>query len=257
MFDFVLIGADLFLYDSMKRKIVVMDTEGNFKTEFKKATSELHDLIGTFRDWLIFLRSDGPAERKTSRLYDQRHSIMLVSKDGQSEKELSTITNRLFYISSAQGGGMMRWDPFVAEVGGNRLYVNSAQEYLIEALDLDSGKKVTAFKRKYPRIKHETRDWEMKFIQRYDAPKKKYENDIAGLLFNKGHLWVETSTKDQIKGVLYDVFDIEGRFVDSFFVDIKGQIIRLDGDFLFVSGSDEADLPVLVTYRIAEPVGVR
>jgi hypothetical protein len=97
----------------------------------------------------------------------------------------------------------------------------------------------------------------MKFIQRYDAPKKKYENDIAGLLFNKGHLWVETSTKDQIKGALYDVFDLEGRFVDSFFVDIKGQIIRLDGDSLFVSGPDETDLPVLVKYRIAEPVGVR
>ncbi|MEW5900422.1 MAG: hypothetical protein AB1715_03055, partial [Acidobacteriota bacterium] len=37
----------------------------------------------------------------------------------------------------------------------------------------------------------------------------------------------------------------------------KGQIVKLDGDFLFVSGSDEADLPVLIKYRIAEPIGAQ
>jgi len=36
---------------------------------------------------------------------------------------------------------------------------------------------------------------------------------------------------------------------------VNGAIVKLDGDFLFVSGADEADLPVLITYRIAEPIG--
>jgi hypothetical protein len=68
VYDFALSGSELFLYDTMKRRIVVMDTDGNFKAEFKKVTSPFNGFIGVHGDWLVFLREDHPLERKTSRL---------------------------------------------------------------------------------------------------------------------------------------------------------------------------------------------
>jgi hypothetical protein len=52
-----------------------------------------------------------------------------------------------------------------------------------------------------------------------------------------------------------DADGAEGRFVNSAFVNVNGEIVKLDGDFLFISGADEPDLPVLIQYRIAEPIG--
>jgi hypothetical protein len=34
-------------------------------------------------------------------------------------------------------------------------------------------------------------------------------------------LWVFTSTSDQAKGTLVDVFDLEGRYLDNFFLQVK------------------------------------
>jgi len=254
-FDFAVSGGDLFIFDNMKRKIVVMDTDGNFKAEFKKETSPFNELLGTSGEWLVFSRRDSPLERKTSRLYDVKNVLVLVSKDGKSEKELASISNRVFYISLAQGGGGMGWDPFEAIIGNDRLYVLSTQKYLVQVLDLATGKTVSSFKRDYPRVDHAARDWEKKFISQYNAPKREYENDVAALFFDGRCLWVQTSTESKEKGVLYDLFDPDGRFVDSFHVNLKGRVLRIDGEFLYASVPDPNDLPVLVKYRITEPLG--
>lgn len=257
IYDFGLSGSELYLYDMMKRKIVVMDTDGSFKAEFRKETSPFSDLLGVWRDWLVFLRADHPLERKTSRLYDVRNVIILVSKDGKTEKELCAFTNQRFYISLAQGGGAMNWDPFHAVIGGDQMFVCSAQNYEIQILDLETAKVFTSFKRDYPRVDHVARDWEKKFASEHNAPKRNHENDVNDLHFGGGFLWVLTSTESKDKGFLYDLFDANGKFEDSFFVNLRGRILKIDGKFLFASISDENSLPLLVKYRITEPIGAR
>lgn len=256
-YDFALSGTEIYILDNMKRKVVVMDTDGNFKAEFKKETSPFNDFMGIYEDWLVFSRKDYPLERKTSRLYDVKNAIVLVSKDGKTEKELCALAHQEFYISAAQGGGGMGWDPFEAAIGRDRMFVCSTQKYRIQVLDLATAKIVSSFTRNYPRVEHAARDWEKKFVSQYNAPKREYENDIAALLFDGKFLWVQTSTESKEKGVLYDLFDPEGRFVDSFYVNLKGRILKIDGEFLFASITDLNDLPNLVKYRIAEPLGAR
>jgi hypothetical protein len=253
-YEFVADGSNLFLYDYMKRKIVVMDTDGNIEAEFKKETSSFDDFCGVYGDWLVIYRKHYPLERRTSRLYDIRNEIALLSKDGKTEKEVCSLINQMFYISSAQGGGGMPWDPFVATVGGNRLYVCSTQNYLIRAYDLETGKTVSSFKRDYRRVDFDAPESLKKFVSKYHAPKRKYRNDVLALVFDGKFLWVQTSTESKEKGVLYDLFDKEGRFVDSFYVNLKGRVLRIDGEFLYASLSDPNDLPLLVKYRIAEPL---
>lgn len=254
-FDFAISESEVYVYDYMKRKIIVMEEDGKFVKEFKLKSDSFSELIGIFEEWLLFLRKSAPYERKTSRLYDVRNVIVFVSKDGKIEKDFATFLSKQFFISSAQGGGSMSWDPFISVIANDKLFVCHSQEYLIEVLDLKSGKIILRFKRKYPRVKHELQKWEKDFASRFNAPKKKFKPDINDLLYNHGYLWVKTSTEDEKKGFLFDLYDTEARFLDSFFINVKGRIVKIDGDFLYSSETDEDYLPYVAKYRIAESLG--
>ena len=249
-YDFSLIDQEVFVYDYMKRKIIVMDNEGQFSNEFKITSGQFNEFICIFEDWLVFMRKDTPYERKTSKLYDVQDVIVFLSKDGQTEKDFYTFLSKEFYVSSAQGGGGMNWDPFMAVMGNGKLFVCHTREYLIEVLDLETGEITSRFKRKYPRVKNELREFEKKFISKYNAPNRKFEQDVMDLFYNQGQLWIKTSTEDEERGSLFDLFDSKGRFLDSFYINIKGRILKIDGDFLYSVESDEDELPLIVKYRI-------
>jgi hypothetical protein len=249
-FDFALSGSEAFLYDWIKRKVIVMDQDGKLRGEFKTELVSLNDFIEVFKEWLVFSQREHPTERKTSKLYDVKNVIVFVSKDGDSEKDFCTLLNQQFYVSQAQGGGGMNWDPFIVTSGNDSLFVCRSSEYLIEVLDLDTGEITARFKREYPRVRHEQQEWEKEFASKYNAPKKKYENDIKDLFYDRGRVWVQTSTEDEDKGFLFDVFDTEGHFLDSFYINIEGRILKIDGDFLFAAEHDEEELPLVVKYRI-------
>ena len=249
-YRFVISDKKVYVYDYMKRKIIVMEKDGTFVKEFRTDSESNLEFIGIFEDWLVFSRKEYPFERKTTRLYDINHVIVFVSMDGEMEKDIYTFTNQLFVISSAQGGGMMNWDPFFASIVNDKLYACSSQEYLVEALNLKTGQLTSRFKRTYKRIKHEMRDSEKKFISKYSAPKRRFENDIKEFFYNGGYLWVKTSTVTEDKGQMFDVFYTNGRFLDSFFVNTKGRIVKIEDDFIYSSESDEDDLPFLMKYEI-------
>jgi len=254
MYDFALGGFKLFMFDYMKRKVVILNPNGEFIEEFKLESVPVNDFMGVNRDWLVFSRKDYPVERKTSKLYDVKNVVVLISKDGSQKKEFHTFLNKQFFISFARGGGSMNWDPFISSVGNDKLFVCRSMEYLIEVLDLNSGEITHEITREYPRVEYEQRKWEKEFIAKHDAPKRKYENDIKELFTNRDQLWVKTSLSDEDKGSLFDVFNAKGEFIDSFFINIQGRVVKIDGEYLYASESDAEDLPLFVKYRIINPI---
>lgn len=255
MFDFAIAGRSLYLHDAMKRKLAVQDLDGAFLKELKKPEWAFDELFGVIGSQLVLGQTQYPAERKTSGLYDIPHKILLLSIDGSAEREVLAIPNQMFFI--AQGRGGMSWDPFTAVLGGNLLFVHSIQKYGIKVVDLVSRKIVREFARTFERIPHEMKTWEKDFISKYNAPKRKYESDIDGLLFGDGHLWVKTAAPAEEKRARYDIFDPDGRYLDRFFIDLKGRILKVHGGFVYAEVTDEQDLPALVKYRIDEPLGIR
>lgn len=249
-YDFFLSDKKVYVFDYMKRKIIVMEEDGTFIKEFKIGSDRVDDLIGIFEDWLVFSRKDTPYERKTSRLYDVNNVIVFVSKDGQTKKDFFTFTNKQFYLSNATGGGGMNWDPFISIIGDGKLYAYSSQEYLVEVLDLKTGQLTSRFKRTYSRKKYEMRDSLKKFISKYSAPKRRFDNDIRELFHDGTFLWIQTSTEIEDKGQMFDVYDTNGRFLDSFFVNSTVRIVKIEGDYIYSSERDEEELPYLVKYKI-------
>jgi hypothetical protein len=56
MFDFALMGSEVFLFDYMKRKIVVRSLDGEYRTEIRNPEFGFTDLLGIFDNGLLFER---------------------------------------------------------------------------------------------------------------------------------------------------------------------------------------------------------
>jgi hypothetical protein len=145
-----------------------------------------------------------------------------------------------------------------AQADSRHFYLNHTPEYLVKVLDLESGEIVKSFRRDYERVS---------FVEKspsgslFKTESPKYHNDICRLLLRGGKLWVVTSTFDKNKGILVDVFDREGRFVDNFFLPLPLRNIdrsyvgydvcmAISGDFLYVIENDDDGLITLVKYEI-------
>ncbi len=255
MFDFSASDANVCIYDFAKRKFVVLDLEGNLIKEWSEKNERFEEIIGIYGEWIVTRITKRPTDRKKSELYEEKDVLMLVSNNGESKKEIYTFTKRMFYISASQGGGMMFWDPFIATFREGKVFVCHSREYMIEVLDLESKKVLHRFSRDYDRIKHQKEDWEDKFVKNYNAPRIRYEQDIEALYMSDEMLWVKTSTVDDNKGVLFDLFNHDGIFTDSFYIGTKGRILLINGDFIYISEEDKDYLPYIVKYKIEDSVG--
>lgn len=255
-FGYALSLNKIYIYDYVKRKIIAIDHEGNFLSEYKLETELYNDFLGIYKDWLVFTKDVWPphVDRKTSRLYEIKRKIIRLSKDGKTSMENNILSNKIFLIASSLGGGAMSWDPFnsVLDEDSGYLYVSCTREYMIHIFDLDKGEVIRSFKRKYKRVRHEMSQREEDFIKKYDAPKKKYEVDIKRLHLYKGLLWVETSTKDEKRGIMIDVFNNKGQFLDNFYLTLDGNLMSVQDKFLFVVKSDEEGNYVIKKFIIED-----
>jgi len=128
--------------------------------------------------------------------------------------------------------------------------------------DLEKIQVIRVFKRKYKSVKyrHEKKAIEETRTGAFTLgwPVDHY-NDVQKLFFHNDHLWVLSSTRDKEKGNLVDVFDMEGQYLNNFYLplpeyieikDLSRHPITLSGDFLFLDERGDNDFPVIVKQRI-------
>ncbi len=245
---------EMFIWVPMANKVIHTDSDGGLVDEFKVESGVYKEFLGKMDGWLIFLNSVWPVERKTSRLYDLKDTVVLVSEDGKTEKESHVFPRIFFLIALSQEGGFKRWASFYSILSEDRryLFVSHTREYLINLLNLKKGQVIRSFKRKYPRIKHVMTDRDKEFYKKYHPPKKKYKNDINGLFLCRDLLWVKTSTQNKKKGILFDVFNSKGQYLDNFYLNLNGSLVGIHDDSLFVTEEDEDGNMNIVKYKIVE-----
>jgi len=250
-FEYALSQNEICIYDFVKRKIIRMEQDGSLINEFKTYTEQYNEFNGIFRDWLVFMKMVSPYKRDKVQMYQVKIKIILLSKDGKKEKESHVFLNKRFYIA---GSGMMVWDPFdsVFDENSGYLYVSCTREYMVHVLDMNSGKVIRSFKGKYKRVPYEMSQDEENFIKRVNAPRHKYEEDINRLHMFNGLLWVETSTKDEKRGIMIDVFNNNGQFVDNFYLALDGYLISVQDNSIFVGESDEDGNIIVKKYIIED-----
>jgi hypothetical protein len=255
--DFILGKTEITFLDTMSNKIITMDFNGRLLDELKLGQKRFSGLIGFSRNtyYLVdYVRKDF---EKKNGLKETGHDLYAVSKNGEATKtpcDFPTMA-AYFFGERSVSSGLITWIQ-KAQAQEHLVYLSSTQDYLVKLLDLDNQDVVRTFRRVYEHVPFEPPAREKQWFRERGFPD--HYNDIQKLLVFGDHLWVLTSAIEKDKGILTDVFDQEGRYIDCFFLPLPRlkqnwvgyPPMTISGSFLYTVEWDKEGNIFIVKYEI-------
>jgi len=234
----------IYAADGAVNKIVHMTLDGRFLDDRR-----LEDYFETMtQNWIVGSMVNLPQVKGV--LADAKYSFFCISRSNGSFKKTYALLGRFYNKPPV----MMRWDflSWVPDAKRDLLFISLSRDYEIKLLDLNLGRIVRTFRRDYPKVAFVPPENMKAVYEKGDTPRPDYERDILELFLPGETLWVRTSTVDADRGQLFDIFNVDGDFLDSFFVQVKGSILGIRGDTLFVKETAEDGTISVVVYRNLE-----
>jgi len=208
-------------------KILVYDYEGNLVREIPFRSGHIGGRFILADPANILLYGFGrPNPATGSGFVDTPWDIIEITSDGASFKTIASFPIRTF-LEVQEGGAVAgtAWNTLqVVALDGNSLFLNYTPEYMVENFIKDVQAVALRFRRPYARIKRSSGGGRIPH-----APE--FWPDIFDLHIVDGHLWVQTMNVTKEKGILFDVFNTKGRYIDSFFIQPRieneeGELVR-------------------------------
>jgi hypothetical protein len=248
-FTYYIHGRDIFVQDMNSQRLWRADFDGIFQEQVNLKNKDYSGFLGVLPDGFLFLKAVWPPfEDRTGKLMEILDTIAFVARDGSERRDVATFKPKNFLFPQ----GAMGWDSAITvpSPDAKLLYAFHGRDYLIEVVDMASGAIIKRFNRAYPKVPHIEPDWEPDYRKKYSTPKREYETDVNNLYPTGDHIWVETSTDDKTKGRLIDVFDKDGRFLDSFYLGAGRTLMAVREDAVFCREKNEDETITIVKYSI-------
>ncbi len=232
-------------------KILAFSFEGTLKgeTSLQRIETGRSRLVWAGDEGFFLLKIGRPDLTKGNGWKEGPREIVWISPDGQKTKTVGNFPIDVFVRKGSEG---ISWatlrDLLVVPLDGNTLIVGQKFEYEMKTIDLRTGAILRRFERSYPRRPLKNTDGTAEI----DWPK--YLPDIFALHVVEGRIWVQTSTIDAKKGILFDIFEPDGRYVDHFYLKLFDQDMDPDtinwtfsfsGGFVYFSEMTDDDLVVV------------
>jgi hypothetical protein len=242
LFGYFIEGDEVYAADGAGNKVVHMTLDGRYLDERRVDGN----FVTMTRGWLVSLRSFEPQVQGV--LADAKHEFSWTSRSDGSLRKTYTFLGKYYRNARIR----FHWDTprWVADAERDLLFITLSRDYGIQVLNLNAGRIIRSFNRAYPKVALGERA--KKAYEQGGGPRPDYELDVLELFLADGSLWVRTSTVDPKKGQLFDVFSLEGDFLDSFFVPFKDNILGLRGDTIFVRETADDGTIAVVLYRNLE-----
>ena len=248
-FTYYVHGRDLFFQEMPSQRLWRTDLDGTLQEQLNLASKDYRGFLAVLPDGFLFLRTVWPPpSERTGKLMEIPHIVVFVGRDGSDEKDIATFKPRDFL--APQAATSMSAKIIALSPDAKFLYAFHGRDYLIEVVDLAAARIVRRFTRAYPKVPYVEKEWESNFRKRFNSPKLEYEIDVKNLYPVGDRLWVETSTDDKVKGRLMDVFDGNGRFIDSFFLGPGRTLMAVHEDRIFCQEKKEDETITIVKYKI-------
>jgi hypothetical protein len=241
-----------------------MDMEGEFIREFK-LTKTLSKLIALRDDRYIMAWNSPPVMQKKGtepEVIDIDWKIMHVSEEGTIQEIDPVFQAQWFAQRLSQGAMIANYivDFSAVPFGDDWLVIHHEQDYWLKMFDLRSGGVMFKFGRKYRRVKQEKPKREKEEGPVSLDPPVEFANDIQKLFVVGDKILVMTSTIEKTKGILVDVFDKDGEYIDNYYLPIKNIALKdlsrypitMGKDFLLIKEIGDDDLPSVVKYKIMD-----
>lgn len=218
----------------------------------------LPDLLFFNNHTYYFLSRDHIITDEKPQIVDWPHRLFAVTQEGKKIEELRVFPVKMYMLSSQYRA---IWRPIsqfvIIPFNEEYLLVSHTQEYLINIFDIETLNIIRSFRRTYKRVKTPPETKERNGILRtetneYPVPGIEFLCDVQNLFLFNDKIWIQTSTQVDNKGDLIDVFNIEGEFIDSFYIDINGTLVATHKDCIFVREKDKDELLSIVKYKILD-----
>ena len=249
-------------------KLVKMSHDGEFIHEFRPEVG-IAKLFNSHNGRYITARYGPPKIDKVGdepKIMDVEWILGYVS-DNRSVEEPEIRFPTRWYAKRIAGGRALIADhiaAFIAKPYKDRyLLICHTEEYRLKLFDLDRKQVVKDFGREYKRVRLQ-QDKSGRIEIRPEvfsmAPPVEHLNDVQQVFIRGDDIWVMTSTIEPGKGILFDIFNMEGEYVDFFYLPIQKSLkaegleelpITFQGDYVYVVEYDEDDIPSIVKYRMA------
>lgn len=280
-------GEELIVNTGFMRKLMVFDFEGNQKAEYKESNkfirkigpleySETNFRIMANRNdgSLIVLKYsiiDNPSPKS---IYIKKEPVFLLSNKNEWIGKLFEIPIKCVLIKHEWGKQLLPLLSVIHASDSHYLYFSNTERYEIKKYNIDSNKIEAVWKRPYKPVLMpdeligkldcagvvETGDRKGK-KKIYRVPQRKDLIDIHRLFIVDSRLWVMTTTFNENKGTLFDIYNKEGEYIDNFYLSfpqglqIYALYLEIIDDHLFIREIDEEDNYIIVKYKIIENVG--
>jgi hypothetical protein len=240
----------LAVHNNSPNKLVWFDTGGRYRSEasFQKAGSYL-DFLGFVAGRALGLQRQASAGG-AALVREQDNALLAISLDGREIAKPAAFTVRTIHAD-----GAMTMDPCFGTILASRFVaVSHTKDYAVTIVDLLKPGPVRVIGRRYEKVLRPKGERgpgiRSKEGKSYTLPGAEFQDDIAALHAYKDVLWVQTSTQDSDKGILFDVFDAEGRYLDAFYLKFPGRLLNVQGDSLFIRESAPDDTLRIVRYKV-------
>lgn len=265
---FIITDKALIALQRQPDKLVKMSHDGEFIHEFRPEAS-IAKLFAVHNARYITARYGPPKIDKVGdepKIIDVQWILGYVSENRSVEEPELRFPTR-WYAKRIAGGRALIADhiaAFIAKLYRDRyLLICHTEKYHLKLFDLDRMQVVKDFSREYKRVRLQKDDsgrLEIRPEVFRMAPPVEHLNDIQQVFIRGDDIWVMTSTIESGKGILFDVFNKEGEYVDHFYLPVQQSVkaegleelpITFQGDYVYVVEYDEDDIPSIVKYRMA------
>jgi hypothetical protein len=257
--DVLIQGDEIIMASSNFNKIIRIKRDGTFIEEIRPQGT-FWNLLGFWKDRYFVTRLDrGTFERK-SQLVEEDFSVYEVGRDGKmikTENRFPVTISRFF--GNRVGSSMTVSRIKTCPLSLSKVALIHSPAYSVKVLDLDKSKVVQDIRRDYRRLKY-SGPW--KSSRGGTMPQPEFQNDTHDILVRGDQIWVVTCTYEKDMGLLTDVFDMDGVYLDNFYIPVHN-VKRADhvfapmaigGEFLYVIERGEEDLFSIAKYSL--PAGL-
>jgi len=198
-----------------------------------------------------------------------REQVFLLSQKNELKKLLFEIPIKSKFLDSSFAKYAPASCSIINTHDTEKIYFSNTENYDIKVYDISANKTEANWERAYtpvpiPDNEKKKYNYGETLIVDYHGKSKKYESyaeknfhDIQHLFIVNDKLWVITSTIKKEKGVLIDVFDKNGRYVDHFYLDLKGKLdlhkideIAILGANVYIREFDEEGNYLIAKYEM-------
>jgi hypothetical protein len=209
--DLLVKDNEVLMFSAPSNKLVKTDFEGKLIKELKFDKKVFYNLFAYHNQKYYMLDLKRGNFARTDGIKDHDFNLFLVNEDGTFSPTSCSFTTQFYLQIRERGIGSSNiTDLYTSNATQKFVYVAHTQEYQIKQVDLEKAEITKIFRRSYPRVKCRKQD------PRDTRRMPDYDNDVYRLLVYKDQVWALTSTYDVKKGVLVDVFNSDGKYLDNF-----------------------------------------